>query len=127
MTRALNIALRTLHIGAMAIVVGGYAFDVAPGRLRLSVWLTVGTGLALVAMEAGPRLTWLHEVRGVMTVAKVALLGVMPLVSEHSLPILLAVVAIGSVASHMPRRFRHYSLLYRRVIHDYPSSGVGSR
>jgi len=127
MIRALNITLRTLHIGAMAVLVGGHAFDVAPGRLHASLWLTVGTGLALAVLEAGLRLTWLHEVRGVMTLAKVALLCAIPLMWASRLPILLAVIAIGSVTSHMPRRFRHYSLLYRRVIHDYPSSGVGSR
>jgi hypothetical protein len=126
MTRALNITLRTLHIAAMAILVGGVAFDVAPQRLSVGIWLTVATGLALAVVEAGPGLTWLHEVRGVLTLAKVALLCATPLAGEHRLPLLLAVVGIGSVASHMPRRFRHYSLLYRRVIPAYPSSGAGS-
>ena len=32
------------------------------------------------------------------------------------LPILLVIVAIAAIASHMPARFRHYSMLYRRVI-----------
>lgn len=126
MTRALNITLRTLHLGAMAILVGGVAFDVAPGRLRVAVWATVATGVALAAMEAGLRPTWLHELRGVMTLAKVALLCAIPLVGEYRQALVLAVVAIGSVASHMPRRFRHYSLLSRRVIRDYPSPGGGS-
>ncbi|MCG6954558.1 MAG: hypothetical protein LJF04_01085 [Gemmatimonadetes bacterium] len=126
MTRALNITLRTLHIAAMAVLVGGVAFDVAPQRLSVDIWLTVATGVALAAMEAGPRLTWFHEGRGVMTLVKVALLCAMPMVGTHRLPLLLVVIGIGSVASHMPRRFRHYSLLSRRVIHDYPSPGGGS-
>jgi hypothetical protein len=32
------------------------------------------------------------------------------------------VVVIASVGSHMPGRFRHYSVVYRRVIHDVPGS-----
>ena len=32
------------------------------------------------------------------------------------MPLLLLVVAMASVGSHMPARYRHYSLLERRVI-----------
>ena len=126
MRRALNIALRTLHIGAMGILLGGHAFDVAPERLYLSLWWVVGTGVALAALEAWPRWSWFHELRGVMTVAKVGLMCAVPLLWEDRLILLLAVVALGSVASHMPRRFRHYSLLTRRVISPDPAPGDGT-
>lgn len=116
--RALRIALRTAHIGAMGVLLGGHAFDVTPERLKVSLWLAIGTGLALAAVEAGPRLRWFHQGSGVMTFAKVALLCAVPLAWDYRLPILLAVVVVGSVGSHMPRRFRHYSVLHGRVIHD---------
>ena len=45
--RALNIAMRTAHIGAMGVLLGGHAFDIPPERLRVSLWLTIGTGLVL--------------------------------------------------------------------------------
>ena len=118
MMRALNIALRTAHIGAMGILVGGHAFDVTPERLKVSFWLTIGTGAALAAIEAGPRLSWLHQGSGLMTMAKLALLCAVPLAWDYRLPILLAVIVIASVGSHMPGRYRHYSVVYRRVIHD---------
>ncbi len=118
MMRALNIALRTAHIGAMGVLLGGHAFDVTPERLKVSLWLTIGTGLALALVEAGPRLLWFHQARGVMTMAKVALICAVPLAWDYRLPILLAVIVIGSVGSHMPGRYRHYSVLYLRVIHE---------
>lgn len=117
MMRALNIALRTAHIGAMGILVGGHAFDVTPERLRVSLWLTIGTGVALAAIEAGPRLSWLHQGSGLMTMGKLALLSAVPLAWDYRLPILLAVIVVASVGSHMPARYRHYSVVYRRVIH----------
>jgi hypothetical protein len=120
MTRALNIALRTAHIGAMGTLLGGHAFDVAPERLLLSLWLTVGTGLVLAALETGGKISWLHEARGVMTLVKIGLLFLVLLAWSWRLPILLTVVVVGSVGSHMPRRYRHYSLLYRRVIDPRP-------
>jgi len=113
-----NIALRTAHIGAMGILLGGHAFDVAPERLKLSLWLTIGTGVSLAAVEAGPRLLWFHQGRGLMTLAKLALICVAALAWDHRLPILLTVTVLGSVGSHMPARYRYYSLLQRRVIPD---------
>jgi len=118
LSRALNIALRTAHIAAMAVLVGGVAFDIEPERLRLALWLTVGTGAALAAVEAGPRLLWFHQGSGMLTLAKVALLCVVPVAGDHQLSLLLALIVVGSVGSHMPGRYRHYSVLYRRVIHE---------
>jgi hypothetical protein len=123
MMRALNIALRTTHIAAMGVLVGGHAFDVSPERLTVSLWLAIGTGVALVAVEAGPRLLWFHQARGVMTLVKLALICAVPLAWDYRLPILITVIVIASIASHMPGRMRHYSVVYRRVIHDMNGSG----
>jgi len=125
MMRALNIALRTAHIGAMGVLLGGHAFDVIPERLKVVLWLTIGTGVALAAVESGARPLWLHQARGFMTMAKVALICSVPLFWDYRLPILLAVIVLGSVASHMPGRYRHYSVVYGKVIHD--GSGPGGK
>jgi hypothetical protein len=121
--RALNIALRTVHIGAMGVLLGGHAFDVAPDRLMVSLWLTIGTGVALASVEARPPLLWIHQGRGLMTVAKLALVCCVPLAWDHRLYFLLAAVAVASVGSHMPGRMRYYSVLYREVIHDGAGPG----
>jgi len=126
MTRALNIAFRTAHIAAMGTLLGGHAFDVSPERLHLSLWLTIGTGLALAASEIGGfRLLWFHQGRGVMTLTKLALICVVPFAWNYRLPILLAVVAIASVGSHMTARFRYYSVLRREIIRG--GCGPGGR
>ena len=125
MKRTANIALRTAHIAAMGVLLGGHAFDVPPERVQVSLWLTVGTGVGLAAIEAGPRLLWFHQGRGLVTLAKVALLCAVPLAWDFRVPILLAVVVLASVGSHMPARFRYYSVLYRDVIHD--GSGPGRK
>lgn len=114
--RAWNITFRTAHIAAMGILLGGHAFDVPSSRLTVSLWLSVATGVTLGAMEAGPRLVWFHQVRGLMTMGKLLLVGAVPFFWSWRLPILLAVVVIASVGSHMPARFRYYSVIYRQVI-----------
>ena len=125
MMRWLNIALRTAHLGAMGVLLGGHAFDVSPERLKVNLWLTIGTGAVLAAVESGGRLLWLHQGRGLMTITKLALVCAVPLAWDYRLPILLAVVVLASVGSHMPGRFRYYSVIYRQVVHDV--SGPGGR
>lgn len=118
MKRALNIALRTAHIGSMGTLLGGLVFGVAFEKLVPGLWLTAGTGLALAVVEAGGRLGWLHEGRGLMTLLKLGLLSFAPLAGGQRLPVLFAVVVVASVGSHMPRQYRHYSVLYRKVMLD---------
>ena len=123
--RAWNIAFRTAHIAAMGILVGGHVFvDVPEDRLLWSLYLTVGTGAALAVSEAGPGWLWFHQLRGLMTMGKIVLMCGVPLFWPLRVPILLAVVVIASVGSHMPARFRYYSVLYRQVVRG--SCGPGA-
>jgi len=122
--RAVNIALRTAHIAAMGVLLGGHAFDVPAQRLVASLWWTIATGAALAVVEAGPRLLWFHQLRGVMTLAKLVLVALVPWFWQQRLAILLAVVVIASVGSHMPARFRYYSIVYRRVLQCGPGPGT---
>jgi hypothetical protein len=100
----------------MGVLLGGHAFDVPRERLLLSLWLTIGTGVALAAVEAGPRLLWVHQGRGLMTMAKLLLIAAVPFLWEQRLAVLLAVVVLASVGSHMPAKFRYYSVIYRQVL-----------
>lgn len=115
--RAVSIALRTAHLTTFGLLLGGHAFGVEAGRLVPALWLTVASGLGLVAVEvyaAGPY--WFVLGKGVMALAKLAVLAAVPFFWEQRLALLLLVIVIASVGSHMPARYRHYSLLHRRVI-----------
>ncbi len=115
--RAWNIGARTAHIAAMSILVGAHAFDVPAGRLYLALWITIATGGALIVLEAfSVTYRWLFQGRGLLVVAKLALLLLVPFLWPVRLPILLAVIALASVGSHMPARFRYYSVLEGRVL-----------
>ena len=125
--RTWNIALRTAHIAAMGVLLGGHAFDVPREDLLLSLWLTIGTGVGLGLLETGGSLVWFHQGRGLMTLAKLGLLCAVPLLWDcwaARLAILLVVVALASVASHMTAGWRYYSVLYREVIPDRGGPGA---
>lgn len=127
--RTWNIALRTAHIAAMGVLLGGHAFNVPREDLllRLSLWLTIGTGVGLGLLEAGGSLVWFHQGRGLMTLAKLGLLCAVPLLWDYwaaRLAILLVVVALASVGSHMTAGWRYYSVLYREVIPNRGGPGA---
>ena len=118
-SRAWNIAVRSAHIAAMGVLLGGHAFDVDRPQLLAALWLTIGTGVVLGALEAGPRLIWFHQGRGLMTFAKLGLLCAVPFLWDHwhlRLGVMLTVVVIASIGSHMPARLRYYSVWYREVL-----------
>ncbi len=115
--RAWSIAFRTLHIAAFGLVLGGHAFAVDADMLVPWVWLTILSGIGLIALEVyAGGLYWLFLGKGIAVLVKLGLLLMVPLFWEQRVPLLLLVVVISSVGSHMPSRFRHYSILHRRLI-----------
>lgn len=116
-SRAMSIALRTLHLAAFGMLLGGHAFGVEAERLLASLYLTILSGLGLMALEIyAVGLYWLILGKGIMVLVKLALLLVIPFFWEARVALLLLVMGIASVGSHMPARYRHYSVLHRRVI-----------
>ena len=114
--RAWNIGLRTAHIAVFGPLVGGHVFDVPAAQLVPWLYATVITGAILVLIEAFPRVRWCYQGRGVCVWMKLILLGVTPFLWDYRVPILFVVIVIASVGSHMPARFRYYSVIHRRVL-----------
>lgn len=110
---------------AAGMLLGGHAFNAPAGELRLWLYLAIASGAGLIVLEAYPSLHFVFEGWGVLLLLKLALLVAIPFAWSARVPILLAVVALAAVGSHMPARFRHYSLLYRRVINR--DQGIGGR
>jgi len=108
----------------MAVLLGGHAFDVPRERLLPCLWWTIGTGIALTVAETNFRPVWFHQLRGLATIAKLGLMCLVPYCWSYRVWILMAVVVIASVGSHMPARFRYYSVLRREVIRDTCGPGT---
>lgn len=119
--RAWNVALRTLHLMAFGILLGGHFWGVQADLLYPSLAITVASGAALMGLELYQNAHWLFLVKGLVVLVKVALLLLVPLFWEARVPILFAVVALASIGAHMPARYRHYSILQRRVLLPEPA------
>ncbi len=115
--RAWSIAFRTLHLAAFGILLGGHTFAVDAEKLLPSLWLTILSGIGLIALEVYTQgLYWVFLGKGITVLVKLGILLAVPFFWEARILLLLLVVGIASVGSHMPARFRHYSVLHGRVI-----------
>jgi hypothetical protein len=114
--RGWNIGFRTAHIGITSVLFGGHVFGIAAQRLLPWLYLTILTGAVLMVLEAWPNWRWCFQGQGVMPIAKVLVMCLVPWLWSYRAAILIVVIVLGSVGSHMPRRYRHYSFLDRRVV-----------
>ena len=107
--RLLNVGCRTGHLVGVALLVGGVAWNVEPGRLAPALWLTVGSGAALLGLEVATGGAWLLEARGLLITSKLGLLLLLPWAEQWQAELLIAVIVIASVGAHAPRWIRHAS------------------
>jgi hypothetical protein len=114
--RAWQVAARSVHLAAMGIVLGGVAFRAPDAALRLPVALTVASGLGLLGIDLWKSGDFLLQGNGIAVLVKLALLGSGLLLPGARIECYLAATAVASVGSHMPRTWRHWSFLERRVL-----------
>jgi len=113
-----NIGARTIHLGATGTLLGGHVFGADAGVLLPLVWVAIATGGVMIALEIYPTAHWVHQVCAMFVYTKLGVLCLVPFLWEHRVPLLLAALVLASVGAHAPRRVRHYSLWYRRVMAD---------
>jgi hypothetical protein len=113
-----NIAARTIHLAATGILLGGHVFGAETGALMPLIWVAIASGAAMIAIEIYPTAHWAHQVCALFVYAKLVLLCLVPFLWERRVALLLAVLVLASVGAHAPRRVRHFSLWYRRVMVD---------
>lgn len=109
--RALGLALRTAHLMTFGALLGGHLFDIDPTRLKPFLLATIASGVGLMALELASSCAWLFMGKGLAVLAKLVVLLMVPLFWDHRVALLLLTVALASVSSHMPARFRHRCFL----------------
>jgi hypothetical protein len=114
-SRALDILFRICHIGMAGILLGGAIFKAPLPQIHLYAWLTVATGLGLVATELHHSLRWPHEGRGLFAVGHILPVGLLHIWPDGCVAWLWSALLIGGIGSHMPRNLRHWSLIYGKL------------
>jgi hypothetical protein len=109
-SRLAQVALRSVHIAAMGLVLGGLWLGGGFERLRGAILLTVASGLLLAAIDLAKGPGYLRQGAGVALLLKLALLGLGNWFAGARLGWYLAATLVASVGSHMPGAWRHFPL-----------------
>ena len=113
-SRIAQVAIRSLHIAAMGLVLGGVYLGGDFARLRAAILATLLSGMLLAGLDLAKGTSVLRQGSGAMLMLKLALLGLGNLFPAARLPWYLAATLVASVGSHMPGAWRHFQLLKER-------------
>ena len=114
--RAIRITLRTAHVAAFSVLYGGHVYGMPAESLWPALLATIASGGALMVLEMYRTPLWLVQVRGLATLAKIALVAAVAMCWNFRVALLSTAVVIGTVVSHMPGRYRYYSVIHGRAI-----------
>jgi len=114
--RVADITMRTAHIAVAGTLFGGFMLHVPFGQMHIWHGLTILTGCGLLALELLHGLNWPHQGRGVFGIVHIGLSGFIHLRPDLAIPLLWIILVSGGVGSHLPKRYRHWSVLYRREV-----------
>lgn len=114
--RPVQLVLRSLHLTAMALVVGGIPFGADFRTLRGAILVTVSSGVLLFAIDLAKDMAILVQGSGVAVLVKLGLLGLGLLQPASRLTWYLAATVVASVGSHMPGSWRHFSFSSWKVV-----------
>jgi hypothetical protein len=114
--RVVKVAARTVHIVAMALVLGGLAYAAPVTALELPLVLTILSGMLLLGLELWKNGNSLYQGSGVAVLLKLAWLLLGQWFPAARFECYLAATAIASIGAHMPKSWRHWSFLHRRVL-----------
>jgi hypothetical protein len=121
--RWLKIGLRAAHVLTTGILVGGVVFAGAAALRGAWFHAALLTGLALVALDSFESCAFWLQVRGVVVLGKLVLLGALPWLPAGQAPALAALVVVSVLSSHAPARMRYFLLVGRGRVTASDSRG----
>lgn len=121
--RWVKICARSLHVVLSGIFVGALVFEVEP-ELRLPWFLaTMLSGLLMMCVDLYESGAFLLQLRGVIVVTKLVLLGLLPQFGAAGVWVLAAVAFFSVISSHATSGFRYYLIWGRGRIKAAESKG----
>ncbi|MBL1140870.1 MAG: hypothetical protein HND53_02460 [Proteobacteria bacterium] len=108
----IRITFRTLHILCTGILLGGHVFNMPVAILEPWLWAVIISGFLIFLTDLHSSCIVLFEFRGIAVLTKIALLLLIPIFWDQRIIILICILVIGSVSSHLPKRYRHKLLFF---------------
>jgi hypothetical protein len=110
--RWLSVLLRSMHISAMAILLGGVFLGAGHGEIRAAIWAALLSGCLMLFMDIFKSPRVLLQGSGIFVLLKLALLAVgFFFLPGQRFYWYLAATFMASIGSHMPGHLRHCDIL----------------
>ncbi len=107
-----NISIRTLHIACAGVSLGGIIQQQPDAGSVGWYFALVLTGVILLLLEWLHDRHWPHRGKGLLVQCHTLLAAAAMLLPALSVVFIWLALILGSVGSHMPRRYRHWSIFY---------------
>jgi hypothetical protein len=105
--RMIRSILRTVHILGGGVLIGAYLFHQPQYVIEPWYITAVLSGVLLFLTDLHASFAVLFEWRGLSIASKIGLLLLLPLMPGFEVAILALILTIGSLSSHLSRKFRH--------------------
>jgi hypothetical protein len=109
---ALDLVLRTWHIGVTSVLFGGVVCAVSFVQLLTWHHLAIASGAALIVSRVCQSRHWLYQVRGILAVTHVGLLWIVHSHPEYLVEILTIVLILGVFAANLPGYIKQWSVVH---------------
>lgn len=122
--RWLFVLCLNLHLCTVCGYVGARLFDA--GREQLADYFIgcVVTGALMILNDIYANGMWMIQNRGLLILLKVVLLGSFDQFEVYPKAALIGIVFLSGFVSHARRKFRHYSIIHKRVVEYIPEHTV---
>jgi hypothetical protein len=111
--QAVDLVLRTWHIGVTGILFGGFVFAVSFERLLAWHNMAIASGGALVISRVCQSRHWPYQVRGIIAMVHVGLLWIVHIHPEYSIPVLTGVMILGVFSANLPGYIKQWSVVHK--------------
>jgi hypothetical protein len=109
--RWINIVLRAAHLVGIAGIGGGFLFAQDPALWEPYWYLSIVTGIALVALYLWSTFAWVFELKGLAVLVKTLMLGGAFAWPAARAELFVTIVILSGVMAHAPARVRGYRWL----------------
>lgn len=106
--RFLKLTLRAAHVLCTGILVGVCVADATPALRTTWQAMAGGTGLLMLLLDVYETGVILLQVRGLVVIAKLLLIAILPWLAAWDTWILAGVVVVSVISSHAPSAVRYF-------------------
>lgn len=118
--RWLFVLCLNLHLCAVCGYVGARLFDAGRDQLTIYFIGCVITGGLMILNDIYANGMWIIQNRGLLILSKIGILAVLDQMEVYQKPILMGIVFLSGFVSHARRKFRHYSIVHKKVVEYIP-------